>query len=317
MTQEVSGSQNIGPLRMPPNQLIVYDISGREVTSIVGPLTEGSDLVLTCEVRGGKPLPTVSWFVNEKLVDGRIEMNDKVMINRIEFSGVRRTDLNSTFKCQASNTNLVLPTQKTVRLELILRPLAVKLRWKPTALIAGEEYVISCESVGSRPKAELTWWMDDKLYEGGKIEDSGNETVSVSSIKFFPTPEDDGHVLKCKGVNPELMDFVLNDTLQFNVIYPPIVDLKLGNNLNAVQIKEGYDVYFECKIKSNPREQKITWLKNQPRKKVELRLLGDENNVQGKGPQARVKDHEPKKKGERKEKGERTIERRNPRKTPD
>lgn len=40
------------------------------------------------------------------------------------------------------------------------------------------------------------------------------------------------------------------------------MDLKLGNNLNAVQIKEGYDVYFECKIKSNPREQKITWLKN-------------------------------------------------------
>lgn len=39
---------------MPPNQLIVYDISGREVTSVVGPLTEGSDLVLTCEVRGGK-----------------------------------------------------------------------------------------------------------------------------------------------------------------------------------------------------------------------------------------------------------------------
>lgn len=50
-----------------------------------------------------------------------------------------------------------------------VRPLAVKLRWKPTALIAGEEYVISCESVGSRPKAELTWWMDDKLYEGGKV----------------------------------------------------------------------------------------------------------------------------------------------------
>lgn len=39
---------------VPPNQLIVYDISGREVTSVVGPLTEDSDLVLTCEVRGGK-----------------------------------------------------------------------------------------------------------------------------------------------------------------------------------------------------------------------------------------------------------------------
>lgn len=50
--------------------------------------------------------------------------------------------------------------------------------------------------------------------------------------------------------------------INFSFADPPIVDLKLGNNLNAVQIKEGYDVYFECKIKSNPREQKITWLKN-------------------------------------------------------
>jgi hypothetical protein len=41
---------------VPPHQLLIYENSGRDVsTPIVGPLTEGSDLVLTCEVRGGKP----------------------------------------------------------------------------------------------------------------------------------------------------------------------------------------------------------------------------------------------------------------------
>lgn len=39
---------------VPPNKLLVYDNSGRELSDVVGPLTEGSDLVLTCEVRGGK-----------------------------------------------------------------------------------------------------------------------------------------------------------------------------------------------------------------------------------------------------------------------
>lgn len=34
--------------------LVLYDNSGREVTGTVGPLEEGTDLVLTCEVRGGK-----------------------------------------------------------------------------------------------------------------------------------------------------------------------------------------------------------------------------------------------------------------------
>jgi hypothetical protein len=42
-------------LAVPPHQLLIYENSGRDVsTPIVGPLTEGSDLILTCEVRGGK-----------------------------------------------------------------------------------------------------------------------------------------------------------------------------------------------------------------------------------------------------------------------
>lgn len=39
---------------VPPHQLLVYDASGRDVAGAVGPLQEGDNLVLTCEVRGGK-----------------------------------------------------------------------------------------------------------------------------------------------------------------------------------------------------------------------------------------------------------------------
>lgn len=39
---------------MPPHQLLIYENSGRDVQKTVGPLEEGSDLILTCEVRGGK-----------------------------------------------------------------------------------------------------------------------------------------------------------------------------------------------------------------------------------------------------------------------
>jgi hypothetical protein len=42
-------------LAVPPHQLTIYDNSGREVNPpVTDPLTEGSDLILTCEVRGGK-----------------------------------------------------------------------------------------------------------------------------------------------------------------------------------------------------------------------------------------------------------------------
>jgi len=68
----------------------------------------------------GKPTPTVSWFVNDRLVDGLLETTSHhvVVVNRLEVSRVTREHLNTTYKCQASNTKLVLPVEKTVRLEL-------------------------------------------------------------------------------------------------------------------------------------------------------------------------------------------------------
>lgn len=45
---------NIDFVAVPPHQLLVYDASGRDVAGAVGPLQEDDNLVLTCEVRGGK-----------------------------------------------------------------------------------------------------------------------------------------------------------------------------------------------------------------------------------------------------------------------
>ena len=38
--------------------------------------------------------------------------------------------------------------------------------------------------------------------------------------------------------------------------------MKLGTSLNASNIKEGDDVYFECSVNSNPRPNKIIWKKD-------------------------------------------------------
>ncbi|KAL6951820.1 hypothetical protein U1Q18_050666 [Sarracenia purpurea var. burkii] len=46
------------------------------------------------------------------------------------------------------------------------------------------------------------------------------------------------------------------------VKYPPIVTLNFGNSLNPKNIKEGDDVYFECKVRSNPTQHRITWFHN-------------------------------------------------------
>lgn len=67
-------------------------------------------------------MPTVSWFINERIVEGHLEaIGNSVIVNRLEVPGVKREHLNSTYKCQASNTKLILPVEKTVRLELLCK----------------------------------------------------------------------------------------------------------------------------------------------------------------------------------------------------
>jgi hypothetical protein len=58
--------------------------------------------------------------VNDKLVDGFLEVkgHHDVVMNRLEVLRVTREQLNTTYKCQASNTKLMLPAEKIVRLEL-------------------------------------------------------------------------------------------------------------------------------------------------------------------------------------------------------
>jgi hypothetical protein len=43
---------------------------------------------------------------------------------------------------------------------------------------------------------------------------------------------------------------------------PPVISLELGSKLQPGDIKEGDDVYFECKIEANPKFRKLQWLHN-------------------------------------------------------
>ena len=42
----------------------------------------------------------------------------------------------------------------------------------------------------------------------------------------------------------------------------PRLDLRLGRSLNASNIKEGDDVYFECMIRANPPPSNIKWTRD-------------------------------------------------------
>ncbi|XP_048486123.1 hemicentin-2 [Plutella xylostella] len=249
---------------VPPHQMLLYDKSGADVSGVVGPLEEGAGLVLICEVRGGRPEPVVTWHINNAPAPQYIgvKTDTHVVVNRLEVAAVKREDLNTTFKCRAANTNLVPPQEKTVRLEMNLAPLSVSLVSRPQQFVAGAAATLRCVADGSRPPAVISWFKDSRPFAKEKVSDRSNETWSISSLILAPAPADHEAVVKCVATNPRLPARAIDDQLTLNVVYAPIVTLTLGSTLNPHDIKEGDDVYFECIVRANPREHRISWYHN-------------------------------------------------------
>lgn len=71
----------------------------------------------------GQPEPTVAWFNGTQSIQttGAISMARNVIVNRLEVQQVTRDAFNTTYKCQVSNTKLVPPAERLVRLDMLCK----------------------------------------------------------------------------------------------------------------------------------------------------------------------------------------------------
>ncbi|XP_035910721.1 neural cell adhesion molecule 1-like isoform X3 [Anopheles stephensi] len=258
-SQTQSFRYNLSIIILPEHPVVLSQWGQQLNSSKLGPKEEGDDIVLTCRVVGGRPQPSVKWLINGILVDEQYEHNSgDVIENRLLWPAIQRSDLNSIFTCQATNTLLVEPKESSFVLDLHLKPLSVKIMNPQTPLVADRRYEISCESVGSRPNAIITWYKGKRQLRRAKEEILNNTTRS--ELSFVPTTEDDGKLITCRAENPNVTGLFLETSWKIEVVYPPIVSLRLGSTLSADDIKEGDDVYFECHVQANPPWRKLHWL---------------------------------------------------------
>ncbi|KAJ0182176.1 hypothetical protein K1T71_002898 [Dendrolimus kikuchii] len=263
-TQTTSFRYNLTVV-VPPEKPVVVDRWGRVInTTTLGPHEEGEDVLLTCRVLGGRPEPSVRWLVNGVLVDEEYEHNTgDVIENRLMWPAIRRADYAAVFTCQAANSHLVPPKEVSLVLDMFLRPLTVDIK-KPAetgeggVLTAERRYEVACESAGSRPPAVITWYKGKRQLK--RITEELRDNMTVSVMSFVPTLDDDGKPITCRAENPNVTSLTMETSWTINVVYPPVVRLRLGSSLAAGDIKEGDDVYFECHVRANPPARKLSWL---------------------------------------------------------
>lgn len=162
-----------------------------------------------------------------------------------------------------------------------VKPISVNIVNSSLTLVADRKYEIHCVTSGSRPDAIITWFKGKKSLKRIRDFSKNNETTSI--LNFVPSIEDNGKMLTCHAENPNVAGMFVEDSWNMSVfcelneilvnlliinlnltrcLDPPVISLELGSKLQAGDIKEGDDVYFECKIDSNPKFRKLMWLHN-------------------------------------------------------
>ncbi|EDW59180.1 protein turtle homolog B isoform X1 [Drosophila virilis] len=248
---------------VPPDRPIIYEPNRHDKTSNVESFNEGNDIVLACEVSGGRPRPNVTWYLDNTVIDESFDQRaDGKTINHLSYPNIGRQHLNARLVCVASNTNLTPPNNKVVILDVNLKPVAVHILTKDRFVSADRTYDIECKSSGSKPPALITWWKGNKQLK--KLTKNFNEpdNQSLSILTFTPTREDDGKYLTCRAENQFIDGSSIEDKWRLIVHYQPTTLLKMGSSLNPDDIKEGDDAYFECIVQSNPKPYKMSWFHN-------------------------------------------------------
>ncbi|KAL1513587.1 hypothetical protein ABEB36_002981, partial [Hypothenemus hampei] len=148
---------------VPPTKVVLTnEDTGTTLSSVVGPFPEGASFTLRCDVFDGRPLPKITWLINDEPVVNSSDIgvsfttiiinNTTIARSHLRKTNLSRKDVHSEITCQAKNNNKTTHIYAaTLHVDMNFGPLNIKLLAEHQSLSAGTQYELQCESTGSRP----------------------------------------------------------------------------------------------------------------------------------------------------------------------
>ena len=100
--------------------MVIRDQLGMERTTVAGPYSEGDNIKLRCDVYGGRPTPTVTWYRDgvAMVADTKYMPLGKHLRSEIALGPLTRQDLHTKLVCRASNHARANPVEQSVQIDM-------------------------------------------------------------------------------------------------------------------------------------------------------------------------------------------------------
>ena len=236
-----------------PNKPVILDNRGREVKRRLGPYKLGQTLVVSCSVLGGRPRPSVTWYMDRDIVDTSFEKEKSRVINTLTIDNLKREHLDTILTCQAKNSNDSIHKITSVKLDLTFPPSEVVIQGADKPLSAGVTHRLECTAKGSRPEPTLQWWLGHHPLVDSK------QSGEVSVLEITPGPSENGKPIRCTAGVPGLgLASSKEASVNLNVTFLTSVEVVA----HKWTVTEGEDVVLTCQAEANPPPREVQWYKN-------------------------------------------------------
>ncbi|XP_069128620.1 uncharacterized protein [Argopecten irradians] len=246
------------------------------VSSLTGQIDEGTQETVTCVADGGKPSPSIEWYLLGPEVNRTRLLGTEDTKQYPNGTWYKRSSLTFTVTRLMYRGSLVclvntgpIPFYNEsfqTQLDVNLAPLVPSISYFTGLFNNGETKTITCTSAGSRPAATINWYVD-----GAKLSNTVHEVLPRSDGTFFVTglvtvtfdKSMSGHRMRCAASNSVIQNNGIgevNRSLTLLVTYPPEITSENGTR----EVTEDSDIVLTCLVDARPMPipQNIFWRHN-------------------------------------------------------